>query len=227
MSIGVVGTTASKQLAGRPKIPPCYNSGTWPEGIWDGIYWIDRRLGAPSWEDDGEVDVHVRGKNMTITDALRDHVEKKLGKLARHFGHDPVVADAVLSVEKDRQMVEVTVPVEGGRILRGQESTPDMYTSVDLVVQKLERQLDKLKAHNKARHPHVAAEAHHNVAEDSLESAIVRRKTFPVKPMSLDEAILQMDLVSHDFFAFMNAETERINVLYRRRDGNLGLLEPN
>ncbi len=172
------------------------------------------------------MDIRVRGKNVPLTDALRDHVQKKVGKLSRHFGHDPVVAEAVLSVEKDRQMIEVTLPLPHGRVLRGQESTEDMYASVEIVVQKLERQLDKLKAHAKTRAAHGASERPTPVAEPA-DGTVVRRKTFPDKPMTLEEAILQMDLVSHDFFAFTNAESERINVLYRRRDGNLGLLEPD
>ncbi len=173
------------------------------------------------------MDIRVRGKNVPLTDALREHVEKKLGKLARHFGHDPVVADAVLSVEKDRQIIEVTLPLQHGRVLRGQESTEDLYASVDLVVQKLERQLDKLKAHGKPRPAHGGAERAAVASDESVaDGKVVRRKTFPDKPMTLEEAILQMDLVSHDFFAFTNAESERINVLYRRRDGSLGLLEP-
>ncbi|MDA8198852.1 MAG: ribosome-associated translation inhibitor RaiA [Thermaerobacter sp.] len=172
------------------------------------------------------MDIRVRGKNVPLTDALRDHVEKKLGKLSRHFGHDPVVAEAVLSVEKDRQMIEVTLPLPHGRVLRGQESTEDMYASVEIVVQKLERQLDKLKSHAKARTAHSAAERP-TPGDEPTDGTVVRRKTFPDKPMTLEEAILQMDLVSHDFFAFTNAESERINVLYRRRDGNLGLLEPD
>lgn len=173
------------------------------------------------------MDIRVRGKNVPLTEALRDHVDKKLGKLSRHFGHDPVVAEAILSVEKDRQIIEVTLPLQHGRVLRGQESTEDMYASVDLVVQKLERQLDKLKAHGKPRSAHAAMERPAPAdGEREADGAVVRRKTFPDKPMTLDEAILQMDLVSHDFFAFTNAESERINVLYRRRDGSLGLLEP-
>jgi putative sigma-54 modulation protein len=173
------------------------------------------------------MEIHVRGKNMPLTDALKGHVEKKIGKLARHFGQDPVKVEAVLSVERDSHVVEVTLPLEGGRVIRGQESSTDMYASVDLVVQKLERQLDRLKAHNKARPPHGAGDRPAPTAAPDELTQVVRRKTFPVKPMSLDEAILQMHLVSHDFFAFTNAETETINVLYRRRDGSLGLLEPS
>lgn len=166
--------------------------------------------------------VNVRGKNVEVTEALRDHVTRKIGKIGNHLDHQTIMAEAVLSVEKDRQIVEVTVPVEG-RFLRGEESTPDMYASVDLVVDKLERQLDKLKTRMKHRN-HVAQAKRATPLEP--ESQVVRRKTFPIKPMSLDEAILQLEMVGHDFFAFTNADSERINVVYRRKDGNYGLLEP-
>jgi len=168
------------------------------------------------------MDVIVRGKNMDVTDALRNHVTKKIGKLSRFVDHADIVAEAVLSVEKDRQIVEVTVPLEG-RILRGEESTDDMYASADLVVDKLERQLEKLKGHLRPRHGRANGEDRLGASAPAL---VVRRKTFSAKPMTLDEARLQMEMLGHAFFAFANADTEQINVLYRRRDGNLGLLEP-
>jgi putative sigma-54 modulation protein len=167
------------------------------------------------------MDVIVRGKNMDVTDALHNHVAKKIGKLARFVDRPDVVAEAVLSVEKERQIVEVTVPLEG-RLLRGEEATDDMYASADLVVDKLERQLEKLKGHLRARHARQNGEER----SESAPASVVRRKTFSPKPMSLDEARLQMEMLGHAFFAFANADTEQINVLYRRRDGNLGLLEP-
>lgn len=166
------------------------------------------------------MDVIVRGKNMDVTDALHNHVAKKIGKLARFVDQRDVVAEAVLSVEKDRQIVEVTVPLEG-RILRGEESTEDMYASVDLVLDKLERQLEKFKGHLRARHGRSNGEG-----REAPSASVVRHKTFSPKPMTLDEARLQMEMLGHAFFAFANADTEQINVLYRRRDGNLGLLEP-
>jgi putative sigma-54 modulation protein len=167
------------------------------------------------------VDVIVRGKNVDVTDALRSHVAKKIGKLARFVGEPDVVAEAVLTVEKDRQIVEVTVPLEG-RLLRGEESTDDMYASADLVIDKLERQLEKVKGHLRPRHGRGSGEEKNGGAPAS----VVRHKTFSAKPMSLDEARLQMEMLGHSFFAFANSDTEQINVLYRRRDGNLGLLEP-
>lgn len=167
------------------------------------------------------MDVIVRGKNMDVTDALRSHVTKKIGKLSRFVDHADIVAEAVLSVEKDRQIVEVTVPLEG-RLLRGEESTDDMYASADLVINKLERQLEKLKGHLRPRH----ARANGEERIEAVPASVVRHKTFSAKPMTLDEARLQMEMLGHAFFAFANADTEQINVLYRRRDGNLGLLEP-
>ena len=167
------------------------------------------------------MDVIVRGKNMDVTEALHNHVAKKIGKLARFVDRPDVVAEAVLSVEKERQIVEVTVPLEG-RLLRGEEPTDDMYASADLVVDKLERQLEKLKGHLRTRH----ARSNGEDRSGSAPASVVRRKTFSPKPMSLDEARLQMEMLGHAFFAFANADTEQINVLYRRRDGNLGLLEP-
>lgn len=169
------------------------------------------------------MDVIVRGKNVDVTDALRSHTSKKLGKLAKFVDRHTGTATAMLSVEKDRQIVEVTIPVEGGRLLRGEEATPDMYASIDLVVDKLEKQFEKFKARNHRR-PHEIPDPVGTV--EPLEQEVVRRKTFPVKPMSLDEALLQMELLGHSFFAFANSETEAINVLYRRKDGTFGLLEP-
>lgn len=177
------------------------------------------------------MEVVVRGKNVEVTPALRDHVTRKLSKLKKFFDHQSVIATAVLSVEKERQIVEVTVPVDGGLLLRGEEATSDMYSSVDLVVDKLERQFTKFKTRIQRHHDHYHGEPAQESAEmrqtsPDAPSDLVRKKTFPRKPMTLDEALLQMDLLGHDFFAFNNAETDTINVLYRRRDGKYGLLEP-
>ena len=166
------------------------------------------------------MDVIVRGKNFDVTEALKDHVTRKLSKMDKFFHHD-VTAHAMLTVEKEQQTIEVTVPMEG-LLLRGEESSPDMYASVDRVVDKLERQYNKYKARIKPRHN----ADNHAYSDDSQPQDLVRRKTFPRKPMTVDEALLQMDLLGHDFFAFTNAETDTINVVYRRQDGRYGLLEP-
>ncbi|MCL8208149.1 MAG: ribosome-associated translation inhibitor RaiA [Actinomycetia bacterium] len=168
------------------------------------------------------MDVIVRGKNVDVTAALRDYVTRKVGKLARYLDAQPLTAEAVLSVQKDRQTVEVTIPLEG-RLLRGEESTADMYASVDLVVDKLESQIHRIKSELKRR-VHGTREEPGN--GPVAVQAIVRKKTFSAKPMSVDEALLQMEMLGHDFFVFTNDETEQVNVVYRRRDGNFGLLEP-
>lgn len=168
------------------------------------------------------MDVIVRGKNVEVTEALKDHVMRKLSKMEKFFDHHRnITAHAMLSVEKERQIIEVTIPMDS-LLLRGEEASPDMYASIDRVVDKLERQLTKYKARSKPRH---SGEVHGEPTGET-ESELVRRKTFPRKPMTVDEALLQMDLLGHDFFAFTNAETETINVVYRREDGRYGLLEP-
>jgi putative sigma-54 modulation protein len=169
------------------------------------------------------MDIIVRGKNVEITDALKDYVTKKMGKMDKLLNSRPATAHAVLSVQKERQIIEVTIPIEG-MLLRAEQSNPDMYASVDLVIDKLERQYRKFKTREKKK---ITQETPSLKSYPEAEAPdLVRRKNFPVKPMSLDEALLQMDLLGHDFFAFTNVETDSVNVLYRRHDGNYGLLEP-
>lgn len=164
----------------------------------------------------------VRGKNIEITNALRDYVEKKVGKIER-FVDQPVNAQVNLYVERGRHVVEVTAALNG-LILRGEEATGDMYSAIDLVADKLERQLQRYKARLRRRG------RENGVSEDlpaaEPEGAVVKTKRFPIKPLSLDEAMIQMDLVSHDFFVFTNSDSNQVNVLYRRKDGNYGLLQP-
>lgn len=178
------------------------------------------------------MDITVKGKNLTVTPALRRHVERKLGKLSRYF-EDLTEMTATLSVEKERHIVEVTAPLNGGMILRGEEETPDMYASVDRVADKLERQVRKHKTRLARRHrpggnkeQAVPEASRPPVEEAEEEPRIVRTKRFAVKPMPAEEAVLQMELLGHDFFVFYNGDTEEVNVVYRRRDGNYGLIEP-
>ena len=170
--------------------------------------------------------IQVRGKNIEVTPALRGYVEKRLRKLAKfdqHFGDVQVT----LAVEKDSHRIEVTIPIDG-MILRGEETTGDMYASVDLVVDKLEKQMDKYKG--KLRRRRVAAEglpAVEDAHDDDEQFRVVRTKRFTLKPMAVEEAVMQMNLLGHSFFVFTNAENERVNVVYRRKDGNYGLIEPD
>ncbi|MTI85784.1 MAG: ribosome-associated translation inhibitor RaiA [Firmicutes bacterium] len=175
--------------------------------------------------------VLVRGRNVEVTNALKEHVVKRVGKLDR-FLDELGEAQVTMSVENQSHKVEVTIPVNG-MILRGEESTGDMYSSVDMVVDKLEKQIEKYKGkllRRRGQVEKVAPEA--RLPEEQMEDEpeddeiLVRTKRFPVKPMPVDEAILQMNLLGHNFFVFPNAETEQINVVYKRKDGNYGLIEP-
>lgn len=175
--------------------------------------------------------IAIRGKNIDITPALRDYVEKRIGKVTKYFEMIGEIA-AVLTVEKGRHIVEVTVPVNG-MILRGEEATTDMYTSIDLVIEKLEKQIEKYKTKLERRmrgagfKAELVAPAAPAPAVDEEEFPLVKTKRFAVKPMDVQEAIMQMNLIHHDFFVFINAESEDVNVVYRRKDGAYGLIEPN
>lgn len=176
----------------------------------------------------------VRGKNIEITPSLREYVEKRVGKVTRYFENVGDIS-VLLTVSKGRHIVEVTVPVQGGILLRGEEATMDMYTSIDLVVEKLERQIHKQKTKlaRRFRGGGFRAEAlqtpvapeNQETAGDDDEYKVVKTKRFLVKPMDVQEAIMQMNLLNHNFFVFRDAETEEVNVVYKRTDGNYGLIE--
>lgn len=171
----------------------------------------------------------ISGKNIEITAGLKDNIERKLGKLERYFTPDTEII-VTLSVEKERQKIEVTIPVKGDIIRSEQEST-DMYVSIDLVEEVIERQLRKYKNKLVAKHQaggnfnQTFVESEDEVA-DSNEIRIVRTKRFGIKPMFPEDACMQMDLLGHNFFVFSNAETEEVNVVYKRKDGSFGLIEP-
>lgn len=174
----------------------------------------------------------VRGKNIEITPSLREYVEKRVGKVTKYFEKVGEIT-VLLTVSKGRHIVEVTVPVQGGILLRGEEATMDMYTSIDLVVEKLERQIHKQKTKLARRFrgggfkvDAVQSQgALPDVHDEGEEYTIVKTKKFVVKPMDVQEAIMQMNLLNHNFFVFRDSETEDVNVVYRRTDGNYGLIE--
>ncbi|MBU5486096.1 ribosome-associated translation inhibitor RaiA [Clostridium sp. MSJ-11] len=169
----------------------------------------------------------VNGKNIEITNALRNVVEKKLDKLDKYFSPN-VEAHATLSVQKSRQIIEVTIPFNGV-ILRGEEATEDMYASIDLVVDKLERQIRKQKTKLQKRLHGDSLKFQFIPDEerkDVQEPRIVKTKKFAIKPMSDEEALLQMELLGHNFFVYESADTGDVNVIYKRKDGNYGLIEP-
>lgn len=171
----------------------------------------------------------IRGKNIEVTDALKEYTTKRLSKLEKYFD-DSRDAQVAMSVEGDRHKVEVTIPLNG-IILRGEEASEDMYSSIDLVEEKLEKQLDKYKT--KLNKSHRASglkkalldnPAGINTPVDKFK--IVRTKRFALKPMDEEEAIMQMNLLGHNFFVFFNAKTDEVNVVYKRKDSNYGLIEP-
>ena len=186
------------------------------------------------------MNTRISGRHLEITDALRAYVENALGKVTAHF--DKVIdADVVLCVEKHRQIAEVNLHANGVRI-HGRETSPDMYASVDAVIEKVERQVRKFKDRINRHQPRTAREARvydHAVfapsapesngqeahADQGLHHEIDREK-LPMRPLSLDEAVMQLELVDDPFLVFINAETSQVNVLYPRENGHYGLIEP-
>ncbi|HEY4689583.1 MAG TPA: ribosome-associated translation inhibitor RaiA [Anaerolineae bacterium] len=183
------------------------------------------------------MEVTIRGRNIAVTDRLNEYVTKKTAKLDRYL---PTIDEAHmdLSVEKtraaqDRKVVQLTVRNRGA-ILRAEERDQDIFAAIDAVIDKMQRQITRYKERIYQRGERAAGEkpaialAEAEPIEMTAENAgsIVRVKRFPVSPMGPEEALEQMELLGHDFYVFFNAETESINVLYRRRDNNYGLLQP-
>lgn len=170
--------------------------------------------------------VTVIGKNINITPALKEIVEKKISKLDRYF-EPGISARATLTVQKNRQIFEVTIPFNGV-ILRCEEATEDMYKSIDLVESKLERQIRKQRTKLQRRNNESLRFSSFDeiASEEDDEGEVVKVKKFNIKPMNTEEAILQMELVEHNFFVFKDCDTNNVNVIYKRKDGNYGLLEP-
>ena len=169
----------------------------------------------------------ITGRNVNVTPGIRKAVEEKIGKLDRYFNPDTEVI-VTLSVQKDRQKIEVTIPVKGN-IIRAEESSSDMYVSIDLVEEVIERQLKKYK--NKIIDKKQSAQAFSDYfineeTEDDEEIQIVKTKRFGIKPMDPEEACVQMELLNHNFYVFLNAETEEVNVVYKRKGHSYVLIEP-
>lgn len=174
----------------------------------------------------------IRGKHIEVTDALREYTTKRLSKLEKYL-EDVKGIQVALSVEGDRHKVEVTIPLNG-IILRGEEVSDDMYSSIDMVEEKLEKQIEKHKT--KLYKHHRGAGLKKALAEEIRQQLeinsvvekykVLRTKRFALKPMDEEEAIMQMNLLGHSFFVFFNSDTDEVNVVYRRKDGNFGLIEP-
>ncbi|MBS3957674.1 MAG: ribosome-associated translation inhibitor RaiA [Clostridiales bacterium] len=176
----------------------------------------------------------IKGRRMAVTDAIHTYAEEKIGRVSKILDGDHMTTEVELFVEKNpsiekSQVAEVTVWTKGP-IIRAREAAPDMYAAIDLVSEKLERQFRKYKGKMKDRHsakaPMPPMPEAASLADEQPEPAIVKSKVLEIKPMTPEEAMLQLELLGHDFFVFTSAETDTVNVLYRRHDGDYGLIEP-
>ena len=178
----------------------------------------------------GTMKIKIFGKNIEVTDGIKSAIEEKLGKLDKYFAEE-TRADVTLSVNRNDHKVEVTIPVKGN-IIRAEEISGDMYASIDMVEETIERQLvkykNKLVDKKKAYRDNFTANYIDADYEDEDDDAvkIVRTKSFGVKPMDAEEACVQMELLGHNFFVFLNADTDEVNVVYKRKGGTYGLIEP-
>ena len=175
----------------------------------------------------------MKGRGVEVTDALRSYAEKRLGKLERQLPDSQI--ELQLSAEnnpsiKDSHVAEATVRTKGP-VLRARESSHDMRASIDQLVDKLERQVDRYRKQGRSRRRRAARANGPSVdtlpvVPDESEPVILKTKQFAVKPMTPEEAVLQLELVGHDFFVFRNADSDEVNVVYRRNEGGYGLIEP-
>ena len=169
----------------------------------------------------------ISGKNIEVTEGLRKAINEKLGKLERYFTPETEI-HVTLSVEKERQKIEVTIPVKGN-IIRSEQVSSDMYVSIDLVEEVIERQLRKYKTKIVNKQQGTGNFQKTFVEDDFIEDEdvkIIRTKPFGIKPMYPEDACVQMELLGHNFFVFRNAETDEVNVVYKRKGNTYGLIEP-
>ena len=171
--------------------------------------------------------VRIYGKNIDVTEGLKNTLEKKLSKFDKYFSPD-IETTATLSTQKNKHILELTIQLNG-TILRAEEATDDMYISIDKAIDKIEGQLRKYKTKIEKKqkdHTTIRFESLSSQENTANDSKIVRTKKFAIKPMSSEEASLQMDLLGHNFFMFRNSDSDEVNVVYKRKDGNYGLIEP-
>jgi len=184
--------------------------------------------------------VNVKGKNVQVTDALKRYAEKKVQKLGKHF-KEIKEAQVTQSIQRNWHIIEVQLEGDGV-VIRGEERTDDMYASIDQVVNKLEKRIERFKgklygrsleegpkekeAIRESLSEQAAQASFEESAGEALAPEIIRTKSFAIKPLSPDDAALEMEMLHHDFYVFLNARTEQVNVVYKRKDGNYGLIEP-
>ena len=169
----------------------------------------------------------ITGRNIDVTPGLKEAVESKIGKLEKYFTPDTTV-NVTLSVDKDRHKIEVTIPVKGN-IIRSEQVSNDMYVSIDLAQEIIERQLKKYRSKLIDKHQAASSfkkEYIENEYYDEEDIHIERSKKFDIKPMYPEDAAVQMELLGHSFYIFVNADTGDTNVIYKRKGGTYGLIEP-
>ena len=175
----------------------------------------------------GTMNYIISGKNIEVTEGLKEAVYDKLGKLDKYFTNETEV-QVTFSVEKERQKIEVTIPVKGN-VIRAEQVSDDMYVSIDLVEEVIERQINRYKkklVDQKQNAAYFQKDFMDDENIDDEEIRIIRSKKFAVKPMDAEEACIQMELLGHNFFVFRNAETDEVNVVYKRKGNTYGLIEP-
>lgn len=173
---------------------------------------------------------NIRGDKLEVTSAIENYVENKLDRLNKYFQNDEVVANVLLKVRGREQIIEVTIPADK-YILRGEVGNDDLYSAIDLVTDKLERQIRKNKTRlSKQNKGYKDLNLNFDIEENDIEDEIikyniVKRKTLEMKPMDEEEAILEMNLLGHDFFVYKDMHSDNICILYKRKDGEYGILE--
>lgn len=170
--------------------------------------------------------INVKAKNTQVTEPLTDYIDKRFSKLEKYFVDTDLAGTVTLVVEKGIHRVEATIPLNR-YILRAEESSDDMYASIDGVVDKLERQIRKYKTKvNRKGKVQTFADVATEAATLDEDEKVIKTKTFVLKPMDEEEAIMQMELLGHTFFVFLHAESNTVNVVYKRKDGQYGLIQP-
>lgn len=172
---------------------------------------------------------NIRGDKILVTDAIKEYITEKLDKLNKYFDKpEEITANILVKVKGFEQTIEVTIPTTNFTI-RNEESAEDLYAAIDLVSDKIERQIRKNKTRINKIEKDAAKKLNlsfiENVEEDEENTIIVRRKTLSTKPMDEEEAMLQMEMLGHDFFVYKDRDTKRICIIYKRKDNNYGIIE--
>ena len=171
------------------------------------------------------MEILIRGSKLEITDSMKDYVKEKLSKLDKYLVDQKAKANVLVKVHNYLQKIEVTIPLKT-LILRAEEQQQDFYAAVDLVINKLERQIRKNKAKLQKREKNKTKEFNiDDVIPIEEDEKVVKHKKISVKPMNEDEAVLQMELLGHDFYVYKDSETNNVCVLYKRKDGGYGVIE--